>query len=401
MKRKICIAAALISAFTNTVRADLISVNQENDSDESITVSDENSAGLLSLSNEQDFDASILSSKSADETEEESKTLMSDNEINIDDYIFNYDNIEKIDADEILSKLDLSSAEEIAVFDYVVKNYTYRSDMDEVYRKINDDAISVIDRYIQKTEYVPLKDPLWFFALGAVEYNRSNSEDIICSWPVDVDAYKENPNYMLEYNWKEIQRRFGNSAVVSRTGGAIGPFQLESFFGKGISPVIPEEFGTIGSAEHRSDCWTELGACTDSGSSIIWQQGTYADRWSIADCANLCLGVYDETLRKVNGKCALTELDNKYEQAVLLMWAHNRGTGILGDSNYKEKAEKICTHLDELSETVYRLKPCRFSRSGEIMQTINNITADVGCDAYPVMALASYLIVEARYSGVW
>jgi len=397
----------LASMFTNTVRADLISVRQEENS-EGIVLSEENGNGLLSSEQEHSQDISMLSLEKKEESgnkgkdTQETKALMSDtDEFDIEKYILNTQEIDVINAEEILAKLDLSASEEIPDFDYVIKNYTYRNDMAEVYRNINDDAVSVIDRYMQKTSYIPLKDPLWFLAIGAVEYNRGNDSDIICSWPVDTEKYKEDSGYMLGYSWKEVQRRYGNSAVTGRTGGAIGPFQMESFYGKGVSPVIPDEFGIIGSAQQRSDCWVELGACTDSGSSIIWQPGTYADRWSIADAANLCLGVYDESLRKVNGKCALTELDNKYEQAAFLMWAHNRGTGILGKTEYKEKVKKICLHLDELKDVIYRVKPDRFTRTGEIMNTVKRIASESDCDTYPVMALASYLIVEARYSGVW
>ncbi|MBR1444779.1 MAG: hypothetical protein IJ583_14755 [Firmicutes bacterium] len=408
MKKQLYLAFTAVFLFSCTVKADLISVKQ-NEKDESTAVGEETKLGLLSTSLEDVSEMSILSSSTKDEADSEDpdskndKALMSDIEkYDIDEHIFDYRNIEVINADEILSELDLSSSDEILDFDYVIKEYNYRSDMQEVYKNINNDAISVIDRYMQKTSYIPLKDPLWFFALGAVEYNYyANDPDIICSWPIDVEAYKADPNYMLGYNWKDIQKRLGNAAVVSRTGGAIGPFQMESFYGKNSSPVIPSEFGLIGSSEQRSDCWVELGACTDSGSSIIWQKGTYADRWNIADAANLCLGVYDETLRRVNGKCALTEFNDKYEQAVFLMWAHNRGTGILGDREYKKKVEAICTHIDELKEVIYKLKPNRFTRSENLMAPIKKIANESGSDNYPVMALASYLIVEARYSGAW
>lgn len=207
---------------------------------------------------------------------------------------------------------------------------------------------------------------------------------------------------MLSYNWRIVQAMLGDNAVIRRTGGAIGPFQLESFFGKGVEPIVPEEFGIIGSEEQRQDCWVTLGANPGSGTSIIWQQGTYADRWSIADCANQTLAVYDETLRKVDGKCALTELDNRYKQVTMLMWAHNRGTGILGNYQYKEKVEKLCdNYLEELKTLIYNTKPERFTRNGIYMNKVNQICREIGCDQYPVMSLISYIIVEARYSGMW
>lgn len=380
---------------TNSVQAELISTQNERDL----------SNGLLSQnyvnSNESKLISSVNKNSTDDIDEKKDKVLISDiDKISFDKYI-KYETIDEFEVEEILSSLDLRETEEVLNYDYVIKNYTYRSDMQDVYRQINDDAISVIDRYMQKTNFIPVKDSLWFMALGAVELNYSNSSDIICSWPIDINDYKETYDYLLSYNWKTAQSIIGTNGVTRRTGGAIGPFQIESFFGKGVNPVIPEEFGLIGSSESRQDCWVSLGGCTDSGSSIIWQQGTYADRWSIADSANICLGVYDETLRRVNGKCALTELDNKYEQVVYLMWAHNRGTGILNNREYMEKSKKVCTYLDEIIDLIYDIKPNRFTRSSEIMKTVNKICNEVGCDEYPAMSLVSYLILEARYSGAW
>lgn len=394
LKRNILCSVLLTSVFSNSVCAGLMSELSENES------------SLISSHNTED---SLLLSNTANETESENNkqnnnVLISDTEITLEDIInYNYSNIEELNADEILRKLDLTASSEVYYYDYVIKNYTYRNDMAEVCKKINDDAISVIDRYIQKTKYIPLKDPLWFLAIGAVEYNSGEygNKDIICSWPVNIEDYQNNPKYMLGYNWRNVEKYLGTEAVTRRTGGAIGPFQLENFFGKGVSPVIPEEFGIIGSSQQRTDCWVDLGSCVASGSSIIWQQGTYADRWNIADSANLCFGVYDTTLKKVGGKCALTELESKYEQAVFLMWAHNRGTGILGNNKYKEKVQKICGYIDEIMEIIYKIKPYRFTRRAEFKDIAEKIGAEVNCDVYPIYSLISYLIVEARYTGAW
>lgn len=311
--------------------------------------------------------------------------------------------IEEIDIQKVIQSVENENNEIINAQSNPSDYYIFREDMDKIYQRINIDAVNVIDRYMSKTKFIPVKDPLWFLAIGAVEYGYYNPDnnDIICSWSIDVSDYEKDENYMLAYNWCIVQEMLGDDAVTRRNSGAIGPFQLESFFGKGVEPVIPEEFGIIGSTEQRQDCWVALGESPGNGTSIIWQQGTYADRWSIADSANQTLAVYDETLRRVNGNCALTELDDKYEQVTMLMWAHNRGTGILGNYAYKEKVEKICGYLDELKKLVYDTKSSRFTRNSLYMQKLNEICREVGCDQYPVLSLLSYLIVEARYSGRW
>lgn len=282
-------------------------------------------------------------------------------------------------------------------------SYTYRPGMGETYMKLNDDAVSIINRYMERAPYIPVKDPLWFLAIGAVEYNyRENESDIIFSWPVDTFAARNNPEYLLNYNWREVQRIGDNDLVTRRTGGAIGAFQLESFFGANTEPLIPDDFGIIGSVDGqpRTDCWLELGASPGTGTDIIWKQGTYADRWSIADAANQTLAVYNETIKRAG----LTELDNlpdKYGKVTLLMWAHNRGTGLLGQASARESVEKILDFKDELELLVWQHQPSRFARQEYFMSKAREISSYAGCDTYPVMALISYLVVENRYAGHW
>jgi hypothetical protein len=281
------------------------------------------------------------------------------------------------------------------------RNIKYSSANPEVCNKLNSDVYNIVDRYMSKTSYIPVKDPKWFIALGAVEYGYAyNDPGLVFSWPVRTEDYTED--FMLKYNWKYVNSTFGTSAVTRRSGGAIGPFQQESFYGQGVTPVIPEEFGLIGTdGTHRTDCWIDLGANPAGGTSILWKLGTKADRWSIADSANLCLAVYDTTLRKVNGKCALTNLSDRYAQVTLLMWGHNRGTGILGQENYARRAAIIATYVPEIKEYIDAKKPSRFVRDAETMRLVSKIANAAGSDNYPVMSLISYMITEARYNGEW
>jgi len=282
-------------------------------------------------------------------------------------------------------------------------SYAYRPGMGETYIKLNNDAASIINRYMERAHYIPVKDPLWLLAIGAVEYNyRENESDIIFSWPVDTFAARDNPDYLLNYNWREVRRIGGDDLVTRRTGGAIGPFQMESFFGANTEPLIPDDFGLIGSidGQPRTDCWLELGGNPGTGTDIIWKQGTYADRWSIADAANQTLAVYNETIRR----SGLTELDNlpdRYGKVTLLMWAHNRGTGLLGSESARESVEKILEYKDELELLVWQHQPSRFARQEYFMSRATEISSYAGCDTYPVMALISYMVVENRYAGRW
>lgn len=281
--------------------------------------------------------------------------------------------------------------------------YTFRAGMGETYMKLNNDAAAIIYRYMEQANYIPVKDPLWFLAIGAVEYNyRENDSDIIFSWPVDTFAARTNPDYLLNYNWREVQRIGGNDLVTRRTGGAIGPFQLESFFGAGTEPLIADDFGLFGSAngQPRTDCWLDLGANPGTGTDIIWKQGTYADRWSIADAANQTLAVYNETIRR-SGTTELDRLPDRYGKITLLMWAHNRGTGLLGQESARNSVEKILEFKDELETLVKEYRPDRFARQEYFMSRAREISSYADCDTYPVMALISYIVVENRFAGNW
>lgn len=374
-------------------------------------------AGLLSNSNPLAENAALMSAVptevnndrqsilSAAVTDENSSSLLShpSNGLPSGSSHFDFDfdpseliwNIEMFD---IFISSPLSTLEELQPM-----SYTYRPGMGETYMKLNNDAVSIINRYMERANHIPVKDPLWFLAIGAVEYNyKENDSDIIFSWPVDSFAARNNPDYLLNYNWREVQRIGGSDLVTRRTGGAIGAFQLESFFGATTEPLIPEDFGIIGSVDGqpRTDCWLELGANPGVGTDIIWKQGTYADRWSIADATNQTLAVYNETIRR----SGVTELDNipdRYGKVTMLMWAHNRGTGLLGWESARASVEKILEYKDELELLVWQHKPARFARQEYFMSKAREISSYAGCDTYPVMALISYLVVEKRYEGHW
>lgn len=344
---------------------------------------------------------SILSAAVTDENEGFGILSYSDSEAlqGFDEYDFDFNDIQwDMDVFDIAISSPLSTLEELQPM-----NYTYRPGMGETYIKLNNDAVSIINRYMEKAQYIPVKDPLWFLSIGAVEYNyRANESDIIFSWPVDTFAARDNPDYLLNYNWREVQRIGGDDLVTRRTGGAIGPFQLESFFGANTDPLIRDEFGLIGSVDGqpRTDCWLELGANPGTGTDIIWKQGTYADRWSIADATNQTLAVYNETIRR-SGSTELDNLPDRYGKATMLMWAHNRGTGLLGWKSARESVEKILEFKDELEALVWQYQPSRFARQEYFMSKAREISDYAGCDTYPVMALISYLIVENRYAGHW
>ncbi len=293
-------------------------------------------------------------------------------------------------------ELDINSYEEIKY------KYKYRKGMEQLYCKANDEVAEIIMRYMDKASYIPLKNPYWLIAIMAIEFNyRENEKDFIFAFPVDSNAIKSNEDYFWNYNWKEVQRIGGNSLVTRRTGGAIGMLQLESFFAENVNPLISGDFGRVGSDSLRQDCYIELGDNAGSGSSIHWKHGNHADRWSLADATNITLAVYNETLRRVNGKSELNNLDNTYAKAILLMWSHNRGTGLLGQADKRQCVENIMLSFDTLKNLIYKNKPSRFSRQAYLMPTIERIAKESGCDEYPVMSLASYIITEARYNGEW
>ena len=306
------------------------------------------------------------------------------------------------DIDVDISKLDLTPRVEMTetpVYsdDLIVK---YANGVSATAQAANTDALSIINHYMEKCDYIPLKDPKWVLALGSIEYAYyPNRSDIIFSWPIDINTYKSGD--MLSYDYNYVKQHWGTEALYHRTGGAIGPFQCESFFGEGVSPVIPEEFGLIGTdGSTRKDCWIEVGSNPPGGTDITWKAGTHADRWSIADASNQILGVYNETMRRTNHQAEIYNM-SKYEQAVLLMWGHNYGTGIINQQSRIDTSKEIAKYRDEIYQVISRMKPDRFSRQAELMTVVDRICDEVGCPQYPVMGLVSYMIVEARYNGEW
>lgn len=301
-----------------------------------------------------------------------------------------------------LSTIDLSPSKEVIVTPVYSDDlsYTYHNGMSAVAKQANTDALAIVNHYMEKCDYIPLKDPKWVIALGSIEFQYvPNDKDLIFAWPVDLADY--NDKFMLAYNWQYVNNKWGSDVTTARTGGAIGPFQCESFFGEGVPPVIESEFGTIGSPDAtRTDCWTVLGTNPQGIGNIAWEYGTRADRWSIADSTNIILGVYNLTMKRTNYTAEIYSM-SKYEQATLLMWGHNAGTGIINQRNRIDTSKKIATYRDEIYKVISEVKPARFSRSNDLMATVNKICSEVGCPQYPVMSLMSYMITEARYNGEW
>mgnify|MGYP005756331637 CR=1 FL=1 len=301
--------------------------------------------------------------------------------------------------DSIAEKLDLKLYMELEEDTVILEQYSFHNSMSEEEKYLNQSLASIYSRYLKKTN-IPLQDPLWLIALGSVEYNYSNNPSgVIFSFPIDLNKASGDPNYLLSYDWTEVQRQEGNSAVLRRDGSSIGIFQITSGYGVNVDPVIPEEFGIIGSEKQRSDCWLSLGERPDSGDSIIWKPGVNGDRWSPADNANIIYAVYDSFLKQ---HPLSDKIDSKYEKAILLMWAHNRGVGIMDDEYYIEKTKQLAHYVPELKAFIEALKPVRFSRNSILRQKYESISSSAtGGDNYPVMALMSYLITEYRYSGEW
>lgn len=299
-----------------------------------------------------------------------------------------------LELDKIVEGIDISpniQIEQTIISEYKELSYSDSS----IVNKLNIDLYNLVNRYMSKTQFIPVKDPLWFIAIGNVEYGyQSNPNGLIFSFPVKLEDY--NSTFIEDYNWKYVYDNWGLDATTRRTGGAIGPYQLESFFASNVNGVIPEDLGK------RQDCWIELGdnPTPKYGSSITWSKGIKADRWSIADSANLTLDVYDTTLKRVNGECALTELTNKYAQVTLLMWGHNRGTGILGNYSYSTRAYKVANYSEEIRQFIKSRNIVRFSRTKEIMELVSRISKDTGADNYPIMCLISYIILEENFKGV-
>ncbi len=301
--------------------------------------------------------------------------------------------------DDIAEKLDLQLYVELEETEVSLDQYAFHSSMSEEEQYLNQPLISIYNRYLEKTD-IPLRNSLWLIAIGSVEYNYTNNlPGIIFSFPVDVNVASTNPNYLLSYDWKEVQRLGGNSAVLRRDGSSIGIFQITSGYGVNVDPVIPEEFGIIGAEEQRSDCWLFLGERPDSGNSIIWKPGVNGDRWSPADNANIIYATYDTFLKK---HPLSDKIVSDYEKAILFMWAHNRGIGIINDEYYIEKSKELARYVPELKSFLETLKPVRFTRNSILKQKYEFIAdAVTDGDKYPVMALMSYLITEYRYSGKW
>lgn len=299
----------------------------------------------------------------------------------------------------VVQNLDLSPEKDVG-FDTTL-DVKYASNIQTLEQQLNSTMLSIFDKYVSASA-IPTKDPLWLMALCAVEYgSHATNDNLIFTLPVNMDKASQDPNYLLTYDWTEVRDSFGLSSVLARDGSSIGPLQLTAGFANNVSAVIPEDFGVIGSVSGtRSDAWVTLGDCKDSGTSIIWKPGVNGDRWSPSDMANITYGVYDYTI-KASPTC-MDAYIGKYEQAIILMWGHNRGTGIINRDSYRERTKALATCVEEMREFLYELQPTRFSRTTAMMAKVKDIAnRTTDGDQYPVMGLMSYLIMEARYNGLW
>ena len=300
----------------------------------------------------------------------------------------------------IIYKLDLSLSRTLYEHDSILQSYQFHYSVCDVAAALNITLASIYYRYLERT-IIPVQNPLWLIALGSVEYNYpGNDQGLIFSFPVDMEAAAADPNYLLRYCWREVKRIGGDEAVLRRDGSSIGMLQITSGFGLNVDPVIPEEFGIFGSVEgRRTDVWVTLGDGTESGDSIIWHPGVNGDRWSPADNANIIYAVYDAALRR---RPLSPYLMTKYEQVIILMWAHNRGMSILHNQSFIERSIALSAYVPRMREFATLHRPSRFTRSNIMMAEVRSIAnSATGGDIFPVASLMSYIITEARFAGKW
>lgn len=118
----------------------------------------------------------------------------------------------------VADRLDLSLDTEVVSGALAIGDYSFHSSMGETQKSLNLTLASIYDKYVQETN-IPLKDPLWLIAIGSVEYNYStNDSGLIFSFPVNITKASSDPNYLLAYDWREVQDSFGTSAVLRRDG---------------------------------------------------------------------------------------------------------------------------------------------------------------------------------------
>lgn len=291
--------------------------------------------------------------------------------------------------------VDIDMVKEVQMQDEL--SYTFSASNQVGVNALNTAIVDLSKRYVSLIEGEPsANDPLWPLAISNVEYTYANNhipDDLIVGWPVDLDEFTDNPNYLYDITWRNVQE-LGTNFVLKRSGGAIGVFQLERGFGGWASPIIPEEFG----GESRKDCWLTLGEVPDDGASIAWKLGLQADRWNYSDALNIIAGVVNQdietqkTILKFN-----TFSDDKYGRVTLLMWGHNVGGGAYRDEHRASEVSRIINYIDELRELILLEKPMRFNGQTYFKDFISSR----GLSYYPTAALASYLILEYRTQGAW
>lgn len=303
---------------------------------------------------------------------------------------------------EVYNYLDIASnniVDEYRLFSD--RTLTYNVDESTAVGVINAAQYAMAEHYQNASPYIPVDTPLWLLAVINVEMSGLwDEKGLYLNIPIDLG--KASEEYMWAYDWHDAEDLLGNK-VYHRSGGAIGPMQIESFYGKGISPIIPSEFGTVGLTDgsFRSDVWLEYGINPGGKGNIQWELGLVADRWSLADSLNITVGHTNTALARLPNDAAFYSLNEPYEMETLMMWSHNRGTQLLSSDKYIEMTRKIVDKIDVLDAAVVLYKDERYDRQRHYDKAIQEVCEYSGADSYPVMSLVSYLILEHRYSGEW
>lgn len=193
-KRNFIVFLVCPMLLANNVYAGLLSVPSKSKQNSSDNI-------LLSLSSflekKEEISTKLISVSRLNEKEEDDSLLSEETPVINDNVKQKVNKIDEINIQKIIDDIETKESDIQIDIDFKNKEYSYREDMPEIYKRINNDAISVINRYMSKTKYIPIKDPLWFLAIGAVEYNYYNKEnkDIICSWPIDISDYENTNKY--------------------------------------------------------------------------------------------------------------------------------------------------------------------------------------------------------------
>lgn len=283
-----------------------------------------------------------------------------------------------------------------------IDNLNFNINMPKEYIRLNTEMLQLSKRYMSMVNSSPYMDYIWPLAISNVEYGyyskSKNDKWMLTNWVVDIEQFKSNPDYLIQFNWKEA-KRLNPSIVTARSGGAIGVFQCERGFGAWANPILESDFGSIGTTNglNRTDCWTELGENPNGIGNIVWKLGMRADRWSYADSLNIIAGVLQQDCKSMSDKMLFNLMPDKYGMVTYLMWAHNTGNGILKNYDYANKVLEVISHKDEINNLITKYKPYKFLYQNYFDEIANKYNLP----KYPTRALASYLIIERRINGEW